>query len=288
MSETLHPAPSAPCWARAVWMATPERVLAAGAGLVLLASYALVFFVTRDANPAGAILRALINVVPASLLAVPAYRAVEARVVSAPLGVQALAHPALALGYALAWYLGIQVLYGLQDGWMARGLVPRSFSGIALTWQMFQGVTVYAVIASYAYAAAYWRRAKRLEEELAAARAQLGALPARAPSPARLLLRQDREIVPIDPGDIVRISGAGDRTEVVTRTGRVTTTTTMAELEGALPDGFLRVHRSHLVALSAVLHAEPAGNGRLTLHLPGGDSVTASRAGAKAFREAAL
>ena len=259
-------------------------MLAVTAGLVLLASYALVFLVTGAANPSGAVTRALINVVPASLLAVPAYRLVRARVAGRALAAQAAAHPVLALAYALAWYLGIQVLYGLQEGWLTEGLRARSFSGIAFTWQMFQGVTVYAVVATYAYAVAFWREAGRLRAERDEA---LAAAPHK-PRPSRLMLRQDREIVPVDASDIVRISGAGDKTEVVTRTARILTTSTMADIEAALPPGFLRVHRSHLVALGAVLHAEPAGNGRLTLHLPGGDSVTASRAGAKAFRDTAL
>ena len=271
---------------RVAWSTRPDAVLGALAMLLLFGSYALVFFVTGAANPVGAATRALINVVPAGLLAVPTARALRTQVVTKSLAVQAALHPPLALAYALAWYLGIQVLYGLQDGWLTQGLQPRTLSGIAFTWQMFQGVTLYAAIAGHAYASSFWRLAERLRHERDEARAA-----AASPRPRpreRLLLRQDREIVPVDPGDILRISGAGDRTEVVTRTGRFMTSSTLAELEEALPEGFLRAHRSHLVALAAILHAEPAGNGRLTLHLPGGDSVTASRAGSRAFRAAAL
>lgn len=273
-------------WARA---GAPEQTLAALAGALLLISYSLVFWVTGAANPAGAAARALINVLPAGLLAVLAYRLVQAKVLASPIEVQVVAHPGLALAYALAWYLGIQVAYGLRAGWLTEGLAPRSFSGIAFTWQMFQGVTVYALVATYAYAVAFWREAERLRGERDQA-LQTGRVRDAKPAarPARLLLRKDREIVPVDPDDIVRVSGAGDKAEVVTRTTRVLTTTTLAELEESLPSDFLRVHRSHLVSLGAVLHAEPAGNGRLTLHLPNGDSVTASRAGTKAFRDAVV
>ena len=291
MSERLLHLPVLTSWrerGRRAWTTSPETLLAGLGGAVLLLSYALVFCVTRDANPAGAAARALVNVLPAGLLAVAAYRLVQGRIAPRSVLVQAACHPALALGYALAWYLGIQVIYGLRSGWVADGLAPRSFSGIALTWQMFQGVTLYAVIATYAYAVRFWRIAERMRAERDEALADARRAPETAPRPSRLLVRRDREIVPVDPADIVRVSGAGDRTEIVTRTSRLTTTTTMTELEAALPPGFLRVHRSHLVALCAVLHAEPGGNGRLVLHLPGGDSVTASRAGSKAFREATV
>ena len=288
--------------ARRLVRAHPEAAAGAGAALLLVVAYFLVFLVTGAANPPGAVRRALINVVPAAILAVPAYLLLRRRIARlAPLA-QAPAHLALALAYALAWYLGIQVLYGLENGWMTTGLTPRSFSGIAFTWQMFQGVTLYAVIAGAALAARFRDEARQAREALAEARGALaraaearGAVsppalaPAAPPAPPRqLLLRQDREIVPVAVADIVRVSGAGDKAEVVTRTARVLTTTNLTELEAALPDGFLRAHRSHVVALGAVLHAEPAGNGRLTLHLLNGDSVTTSRAGARAFREAAL
>lgn len=275
-------------FAARAWATAPQQVLAFLAGTVLLISYTTVFWITGAATPSGAVLRALINTVPAGALAVLSYQIVLQQVVRRPIVAQATAHILLSLSFSLAWYLGIVVIYGLQSNWLREGLLPRAFSGVAFTWQMFQGVTVYAVVATYTYAVRFWQETRSLKEQLVEARSDEASPDASRKLTQRLLLRRDREIVPVDAKDIIRISGAGDRAEVFTRTGMIPTSSTLTELEAALPEGFLRVHRSHLVSLAAVLHAEPAGNGRLTLHLPDGNSVTASRAGARAFRESVL
>ncbi|MEM1379641.1 MAG: LytTR family DNA-binding domain-containing protein [Pseudomonadota bacterium] len=274
---------------KALWTSAPEKVVAGLSVIVLLFSYTTVFWITGAANPAAALGKALVNVVPAALLGWLCFRLILGFVVKKTARVQVLIHGVLSLGFSVAWYLGILVVYGLEAGWMTNGLEPRAFSSVAFSWQIFQGVTLYTVVAASSYAVLFWRQTQDLRAALTAAERKAASKDQTAkPRTDRLLLRRDREIVPVDAKDIVRISGAGDRSEVFTRTGRIETSSTLTDLEAALPEGFLRVHRSHLVSLAAVLHAEPAGNGRLTLHLPDGDSVTASRAGAKAFREAAL
>ena len=62
----------------------------------------------------------------------------------------------------------------------------------------------------------------------------------------------------------------------------------LVELEDALGQGFLRVHRSTIVNIEKAERVEPSGGGRLPVHLGNGSAVTASRAGAKAIRERAL
>ncbi|WP_176472961.1 LytTR family DNA-binding domain-containing protein [Sphingomonas lenta] len=48
------------------------------------------------------------------------------------------------------------------------------------------------------------------------------------------------------------------------------------------------MHRSAIVNLDRVVRAEPAGGGRLLLHMEAGGVVQASRAGAKLVREQLL
>ena len=258
----------------------PVRLYAAGGAVLLFLAYTLVFHLTRDQALTSSVRRALVNTVPAAALAVLTFNTITRALPPRPALVQAAAHLALAPIFALAWYVGIMVIYGVQEGWLLNGFETRAFSPIALVWQLFQGVTLYAVVAGFSYAAHFAEEARRLRAALAER------APPRAAPPDQLLLRRDGEVTPVPLADLVRISGAGDYAEVLTRRGVHLSTATLASLEAQLPeDRFLRVHRSHIVALGAVTGAEPAGNGRLTIHLNGGDSVTASRAGARAFRE---
>ena len=256
----------------------PVRLYAAGGAVLLFLAYTLVFHLTRDQALTSSARRALVNTVPAAALAVLTFSTITRALLPRPPLLQAGAHLLLAPIFALAWYVGIMVIYGVQEGWLVNGFETQAFSPIALVWQLFQGVTLYAVVAGFSYAAYFAEEVRRLRAEL----------PERAPpeaAPDQLLLRRDGEIVPVPLAEIVRISGAGDYAEVLTRRGAHLASTTLASLEAQLPgDRFLRVHRSHIVALHAVAGAEPAGNGRLTIHLIGGESVTASRAGAQAFR----
>ena len=264
---------------------SPVSFYAAGGGVILLLAYTLVFYVTRDQTLTGAARRALVSVVPAAALSVLTFSTISRALLPRPPLVQAVLHLALAPTFALAWYVAIMVIYGMQQGWLISGFETRAFSPIALVWQLFQGVTVYAVVASFCYAARFAEEVRRLRDELDA----LSARPTPPPVAEQLLLRREGEVVPVPLREVVRVSGAGDYAEVVTRTGSHLASATLSALEAQLPpDRFVRVHRSHILALGAVTGAEPAGNGRMTIHLVAGDSVTASRAGARAFRACTL
>ena len=80
------------------------------------------------------------------------------------------------------------------------------------------------------------------------------------------------------------IRGAGDYAEIVTRSARYMSTRSLEHFEDTLSPVLLRVHRSHLVRLGAIERTEPAGNGRLQLHLVNQDTVTTSREGGKRLR----
>jgi DNA-binding LytR/AlgR family response regulator len=61
---------------------------------------------------------------------------------------------------------------------------------------------------------------------------------------------------------------------------------TLTEFEQTLTSkNFIRVHRSHIVNVDRVAHAEPAGGGRLLLHMEDGELIPASRAGSRLLRE---
>jgi two-component system, LytTR family, response regulator len=106
------------------------------------------------------------------------------------------------------------------------------------------------------------------------------------PTLSRYFVRKGEEIQPVDVQQIVSISGAGDYAEVCTVAGRHLARMTLAQFETALRnERFIRVHRSKIVNLDRVARAEPAGAGRILLHMENGESVLASRAGSRLFRE---
>jgi two-component system, LytTR family, response regulator len=182
------------------------------------------------------------------------------------------AHLPLAIGFSCAWYFLVLAGFTLTGDWVRGGLAVNAFRQTARVWQLFQGVTVYAVVAL----------AWHLHLALRATEAPLA-----APEPPRddaLLLRDGKEFVAVGYDEIVRISGAGDYAEVATRTRRYLSDRALHAFAAMLPDGFVRAHRSHIVRIAAIVRAEPAGNGRLSLHLADGETVVTSREGARALR----
>ncbi|MEL6757832.1 MAG: LytTR family DNA-binding domain-containing protein, partial [Pseudomonadota bacterium] len=101
-----------------------------------------------------------------------------------------------------------------------------------------------------------------------------------------LIIRSGREYLSFDYDDIFYLEANGDEVKLRTRTGTTKTTKSLSSLADALPTPpFVRIHRSHIINIENVQSAEPAGNGRLTIHLSNGTSLITSRAGARAFRE---
>lgn len=199
-----------------------------------------------------------------------------------------LIHPFLAAAFSITWYFCTLAGYALSPDWLDRGLKAAPFAQGALSWQIFQGVTVYAVLALFTA----WRVAAQGLEALRRSSSVTGspvARPsgaARPPLSASLLIRCDKEVVPILASDLIRITGADGYSEVITRDRRILSTTSLTRFEEMLQsDQFVRAHRSHIVRLGAVAHAEPAGNARMLLHLEDGERIMTSRAGAKRLRE---
>ena len=246
--------------------------VAAAAGL--FAAYAIVF-VSVGAQPVDAAGSAAINVVALAIVtAILAYAHRLSRRWPVTGWRAAAIQVFAAVAFALLWYLLVLVGFSLSTDWMHNGLAARAFGENAIVWQVFQGVTLYGLIALWLD-----RRTALSGQDATAHSSKPGAEP--------LLLKDGEEILAVDPDEIVHVAGAGDYSEIVTLHRTFLSGLTLRTLMDTLPDGFVRVHRSHIVRRAAILRAEPAGNGRLTLHLRNGDAVTTSREGARAIRQLA-
>ncbi len=244
----------------------------------LFVIYLAVFSLTRPGGIGEQLWRATYNTAPIIPLAFGTHALLNAQVWPRRLAVVLALQLPLALTFAFAWYLGIIVLRDLPGNWVQDGFAVRPFVPIALVWQMFQGMTLYAVIALASLSLHLSLRLRTAQE----------AGPAPRPAvPEGLLVKDGNEHHAVEHGEIVRISGAGDYCELHLTGRTIMSTTSLAEFEQRLPDGlFFRAHRSHIVRVGAVTRTEPAGNGRTTLHLLGGSTLVTSRSGTRALREA--
>lgn len=235
-------------------------------------TYAGVFMQTV-AMPAGQAFRdAAANVLPLVLLAAAAHRLIRARVALLPGGVQVAAHALLAILFAGTWYGSVVVLQAVARVIAGEPFLLIGFSGPGLTWQIFQGLILYALVAATTYAL----------------RAGGGARAERTPL-ERYLTRRGDGLAPVQVRDIVSITGAQDYAEVATHEGRHLVRMSLAEFERRLdPARFKRVHRSAIVNLDHLERAEPAGGGRMVALMANGDSVPVSRAGSVVLRALAV
>lgn len=108
---------------------------------------------------------------------------------------------------------------------------------------------------------------------------------ARGESLARLFVRVGERILPVTLADVVHAEAQGDATALHTSERTYVCGLGLGELEGRLPDGFARVHRSHIVALGAIEGLTSDGSGGYVATLTGGRSVRISRTYAPAIRE---
>ena len=257
-------------------------VLVAAGATLLFAAYWLIFALTTDDGIVRGAGQAASNAIPALLLAIAMHAFLVRSIWSRRPVVRLTAQVPLALGFAIAWYLSVIVLQAWRTGSLAEGFTLRPFVPIAFAWQMFQGVTFYALTAVSSFAIVVSRELEELRQTHLA--------PRTPPAPTDELLVKtgdSAERVAID--SIASISGAGDYVEIALPGRTILSATTLAEFEGRLPqDRFIRAHRSHLVRVGAIERSEPAGNGRTALHLVDGRTLVTSRAGSRALREAAL
>jgi two-component system, LytTR family, response regulator len=248
-----------------------------GAVIAMTALYTVIFVVTMGVGWVPSLSTALANVIPLAGISAATYVVLHQAVLPRSVWAQAGWHLVLSPLFALSWYalalVALMLLRAVETGVMRLG----TFSSVALVWQIFQGLILYALVAASAYALRGGRQGAVVQIVT-------------GPSMQRYLTRQGDELVPIAVDDIVLITGAQDYAEVTTLDRRRhLVRLSLGEFEKRLPaDGFVRIHRSTIVNLRHLDRAEPAGSGRMTLHLCSGDAVEASRAGARALRERVL
>lgn len=244
----------------------------AGVGALWLL-YGLVFWQTVPEPVGLAVIDATANVLPLAGLSFITRAILISHVMHRPVGLQAISHLGLALAFATTWYALVLVGLALAEGLQGQGWNVDGFSRRAFTWQVFQGLVIYATVAATCYAIRGGRETANVT------------ILASAPLD-RYLTKTGDEIRPVDVRDIIAIVGAQDYAEVTTHKGRHLVRMSLSEFERRLDaNRFVRIHRSTIVNMDHFERAEPAGGGRLLAHLSNGDVVAVSRAGAQTLRE---
>lgn len=256
-------------------MAPPAAVtLWIGATVLLWLLYAFVFHETVGEPFAAASIDAGANVAPLALLAIAMHGLLRGQVMARSVPAQIAINAFLAPVFATTWYALVIVMLAFFGGLKGQGYRVYGFSGPAFTWQVFQGLILYAAIAAVCYAIRGGRQAAELTIVT-------------TPTLERYLTRHGDEIVPIQVRDIVSIVGAQDYSEVATLSGqRHLVRLSLAEFERRLDSSrFLRIHRSTIINFDHLSRIEAAGGGRLLAHMAGDETFPTSRAGAVLLRQ---
>lgn len=254
-------------------------------GLVILAcvlAYLLTFI--QVGFPVMAALQfACLNMIAASIPGSLTWWLTQRMARTAPT-LQAVLHVPMALAFSWAWYIAGRYLGAGLEGLRGGSFEPYWLPEAALAWQLTQGISVYAALVAAAYAALFANR--NAEPHQLTVKEDFKVSPVELPPVNRFLARSGDGFSPIDVVDIVMVEGADDYSEVTTVSGerrlvRLSLKAFEAQLGSA---NFVRVHRSVLIALDQLLTAEPAGGGRMLLHLAGGHVLQTSREGARRLR----
>jgi two-component system LytT family response regulator len=257
------------------------RFAPAAAGGLFLA-YLVALLLATNADILSAVKASLCNVVSLVLLGLAVRTIIHRHIIGHSLAQQIGSHIALGTAFVGLWYWTLMMLLGLTSGKSLLQFDVRPFfPGPAIAWQLHQGIILYCLFVALTHLEATHRPADSATG------------PLQAPTPGetdaamtRYFIRKGEDIHPIDVQQIVSISGAGDYTEVCTLNGQHLATMTLSEFEATLGnERFIRVHRSKIVNLDHVVRAEPAGAGRVLLHMQNGAAVRTSRSGSKLFRE---
>jgi two-component system, LytTR family, response regulator len=248
--------------------------------VALTLAYIAAFASSARFEIGDAIFAALLNSVPAVVLGFVFHLLLENQLWFRAPRVVWIVLPPLVAGFAFAWYVVVLIAIGLRTSSLDQGFPVVPFSGPGFVWQTYQGVTLFALMAAVSHI--LWLRARLVD-------AQARRAPPRAECHRSILVQRDGETVRLDTNAIVRLSGAGDYVEIVTRNESWLSNGTLAKFEARLdPAKFFRAHRSHIVAVAAIERSEPAGNGRTTLHLVNAENLVTSRNGTRILREFSL
>lgn len=254
-------------------------VFALTCSAVVFIAYAITLGVARDLTLLQAAVASAANAIPTVLFGLGAYWLVRTYFVGRALLIQAPGHLVIGAAFSLLTYWMITVLLGIAGSASVVEFTVRPFPHPASAWQLLQNFTTYGIFATLAY----------VHARPASASIALPQTAERAQPLNRYFIKIGDDFVPMDVDKIVSIAGADDYCEVATLDGRHLAKMTLAEFEQALdPARFIRIHRSRIVSVQHVQRAEPAGGGRLLVHMANGESIPASRTGSKRLREMLL
>ena len=244
---------------------------------IVFSAYVLALSIGRGSPIQDALPGSAANTIPTVMFGLVAYWAIRGWVIRQRLMLQIMGHALLCATYSLLTYWLLIVLLGAANGLSVIQFQVEPFPIRASVWQLLQNATTYGIIATLAYLGG---RAPDVAVVLADDRDHPH------PGLSRYFIRSGDDIQPIDVESIVSIAGADDYAEVATLDGKHLVRMTLAEFEKSLdPARFLRVHRSRIVNFERIVRAEPAGGGRLLLHMEDGEAIVASRTGSRLLRD---
>lgn len=241
-------------------------------------------------GPIGASLAAgAANTVPVVIFGAFARHIIRSRLIGRSATIQIVGHVMLCAVFSLLSYWLLIVLLGLVNGLSPTEFMVKPFPASGTAWQMLETVTTYGMIAALSYLPV---QALHAEAPIADVPTVAPLAPAstmverREPGASRHFIRNGDELRPIDFDQIISVAGADDYAEIVSLEGTHLVRMTLAEFEKTLdPKRFVRVHRSSIVNVYRIARAEPAGGGRLLLHMSNGQMISASRTGARLLRD---
>lgn len=236
----------------------------------IFAAYSITLRFALHSGLLGSLLGGAANTVPVVVFGALVRRIIQRRLIGRSAAFQLMAHVLLCAAFTALSYGLLIVLLGLLFSQGPNGFLVEPFPMSAAAWQSLENVTTYALIAAISYVQA---------------QSEGGFRPQTDSPPSRHFVRIGEELRPLDLDSVVCVRGADDYAEVRTATGKHLVRVTLAEFSRSLdPARYIRVHRSWIVDAHRILRAEPAGGGRLLLHMEGGQTISTSRAGAKLLR----
>jgi LytTr DNA-binding domain len=285
-------------------------------------AYSATISVAKDMGLTQSLLGGVASTIPVVIFGM-GVRSVIVRLIARPLLIQLTVHLLLCAVFCTLAYCLLIVLLELIYGGGLFGFEFSPFSVGGTAWQSLQNVTTYALIATFVYlraphnaqlagcqeaTAAEGEKESEVSGAVDESREDAMAVPpihavqsgARLDTEAkvdagsdaglsRYFVRIGEELRPLDIDMVVSINGADDYAEVSTTTGKHLVRMTLASFAKSLdPSKYIRVHRSWIVNTHRVIRAEPAGGGRLLLHMETGQTISTSRDGAKLFRNRVL
>ena len=292
----------------------------------IFVAYTATIRVAMGEDLIGCLLGGAANTIPVVIFGMVVRHIIVRRLPGKPLEIQLAAHLGLCAAFSVLSYCLLIVLLGLFNGAGPNGFVVRPLAIGGTAWQSLENVTTYALIAAVSHLQALNSVPRASRQAATAARAdvearklaavgvgsesQSGEVGARTSPPvdapprvigdieaetaavagiSRYFVKIGEELRPLDIDTVVSINGAGDYAEVRTVSGKHLVRVTLADFAKSLdPSKYVRVHRSWIVNTHRVARAEPAGGGRLVLHMETGQTISTSRDGAKLLRNRVL